>query len=70
MIRTLNEDELLVQPNACAVCDWPQRHHYQLWHADAGYHGWQEPSDQLRLARMLRAREARFRGEVASVDET
>lgn len=58
---TLNEDELLVYPNACALCNEEERPHAQRWHWLVGWHGWVAPNDTLRLYRMMRIREARLR---------
>lgn len=61
-VGTLNEDELLVYPNACALCNQGERGHGQTWHWLVGFHGWVEPNDTLRLYRMMKIREERLRG--------
>lgn len=60
MMRTLNEDELLVYPNACALCNEEKRPHANTWHWLVGWHTWVAPDNALRLARMLRIRQARL----------
>lgn len=61
LLRTLNEDELLVYPNACRACLQLEQNHYQRWDVLNGWHAFLPPDDKLRLARMLKIREARLR---------
>lgn len=48
----------MTEPNACRWCGIGRREHMQRWTAAAGWHGWTEPTDEQRKARML-ARRAR-----------
>lgn len=45
-------------PDGCRECALPGRGHYRRWTRSVGWHGWIEPSDAQRLARM-KARRAR-----------
>jgi hypothetical protein len=49
----------LPEPNGCAECGIGRRQHFQRWRMGVGRHGWTEPTDAQRLARMLARRNAR-----------
>lgn len=44
----------IVQAEACAWCDMPQRGHATRWHPGIGLHGWIPPSKGLIAARIRR----------------
>lgn len=48
-----------IDPDACAWCDTPRTEHLQQWAPERKWHGWAEPSDALRLARMTARHTAR-----------
>lgn len=50
-------------PNGCLYDGEPQREHCRLWHPVVGWHSWVEPTNQLRLLRMLANRLIRIQGE-------
>lgn len=49
----------LPDPNACAACGAAKDMHAQRPHPVVGFHGWIEPDDETRHARMLARRNAR-----------
>jgi hypothetical protein len=58
-----------IDPNACQHCGVPQQRHFRRWTEDVGRHGWTEPTDAQRLARM-RARRADHTTDSDSTGET
>ncbi|MEV0247935.1 hypothetical protein AB0H76_15185 [Nocardia sp. NPDC050712] len=46
-------------PNSCRYCDVDRDAHLQRWVPEVDWHGWIEPTDEQRKARMLAAREVR-----------
>lgn len=50
-------DDVIPEPNSCAVCGKPKGS--GMWYSSylRGYHDWIEPSDELRLARMKARRD-------------
>lgn len=43
-------------PNACRWCGVDRQEHMQLYVEGVGWHGWAEPTDAQRKARMLARR--------------
>ncbi|GAA2410866.1 hypothetical protein GCM10010404_80950 [Nonomuraea africana] len=54
------QDAPLPTPSGCRHCGLEKRDHMGRWKSGAGWHGWVEPTDEQRKARMLdrRARRA------------
>lgn len=52
-------NEQIPEPNACGLCNLPQRGHFQRWMDAAGWHGHTQPTDRQRLERMQARRAAR-----------
>lgn len=50
-------DNVIPEPNSCAVCGQEQRTHGLSYSKRLGYHQWVEPSNEVRLRRMKARRQ-------------
>ena len=41
-----------VEPSGCRHCGVPEREHMQRWTKDAGWHRWEQPTQEQIKARM------------------
>ncbi|MGH3379522.1 MAG: hypothetical protein ACRDP6_32785 [Actinoallomurus sp.] len=54
-------------PSGCRWCGLEEREHFGRWSRAAGWHGWIEPAQEQRLARMRARRAARTTSQTEAV---
>ena len=58
----------LIEPSACRHCNRPRQEHFQRWAQEAGWHGWEQPTQQQIKERMLARRTARQQAAVRRIE--